>query len=90
MISIKNVSFKYKNSNMILDDINFDIFEGEIVAIVGKNGSGKSTLGKLLSGILHLKNGQIFIDDIDISKKKNEQEIRNKIGIVFQNPENYI
>lgn len=90
MIHINDISFKYKESSMILNHLNFDIYEGEIVAIVGKNGSGKSTLGKLIAGILKLKNGQILIDDLDISNRKNEKEIRNKIGIVFQNPENQI
>lgn len=90
MISIQDVSFQYKESGMILNHLNFDIHEGEVVAIVGKNGSGKSTLGKLIAGILKLKNGKILIDDLDVSHKKNEKEIRNKIGIVFQNPENQI
>lgn len=90
MIKIENVSFKYKESKMILNNLSFQINEGEIVAIVGKNGSGKSTIGKLMSGILKLKNGRILIDDIDISKSRNIEEINNKIGIVFQNPENQI
>ncbi len=90
MISVKNVSFQYKNSNLILDNLNFNVYEGEILAIVGKNGSGKSTIGKLLSGILKLKNGQILIDHVDISHKKNEAKLQDTIGIVFQNPENQI
>ncbi len=91
MIEVENVFFKYKNSEAnILNGINFSVKEGEIVAIVGQNGSGKSTIGRLISGILKLKKGNIKIDDLDISKTKNYNLIKDKIGIVFQNPENQI
>lgn len=91
MIKVENVSFKYKNSeNLVLDNLNFEVDSGEIIAIVGKNASGKSTIGKLISGIIKLKKGTITIDDLDISKNKNRDLIRDKVGIVFQNPENQI
>ena len=48
MIKLENVSFKYKNSDNILNNLSFEVKDGEIVAIVGKNGSGKSTIGKLI------------------------------------------
>lgn len=91
MIKVENVSFKYRTSeHIVLDNLNFSVNDGEIVAIVGQNGSGKSTIGRLISGITKLKDGHIFIDDLDISKKSNKNLIRDKVGIVFQNPENQI
>lgn len=90
MIRIEDVTYRYKKGKDILKNINLEIQDKETVVIMGKNGSGKSTLGKLLSGIIKPKEGTILIDDLDISKKDNKKEIRNKIGIVFQNPENQI
>lgn len=91
MIKLENVCFKYKNtSENIIDNINIEINEGEIVTIVGKNGSGKSTIAKLIAGITKIKQGKITIDDLDVSQRKNYKVIQEKIGIVFQNPENQI
>ena len=86
---IVNGSVSY-GAETILEEINFEIKEKDKIAIVGRNGCGKSTLGKLIAGILPLKQGSITIDELDSKNKKKEQEIRNKIGIVFQNPENQI
>ncbi|MGN1310931.1 MAG: energy-coupling factor ABC transporter ATP-binding protein [Clostridia bacterium] len=90
MINICDLSFKYKNSNNILNNINIEIQEGETVAIVGENGSGKSTLAKLMSGILKTKQGKIIIDNLDLTKREDYKEAIKKVGIVFQNPENQI
>lgn len=91
MIKVENVSYKYKNTNhKVLENINFSVKDGEIIAIVGQNGSGKSTIGRLIAGIAKLKEGRIIIDNLDIAKNKNYKLIRDKVGIVFQNPENQI
>ena len=90
MIKLKDVNFKYKNGDLVLKDINLKIQEEEFVTIIGKNGSGKSTLLKLIGGITKPTNGQAMVDDIDLSNKKNFMDIRKKVGIVFQNPENQI
>ena len=91
MIKVENVSFCYKNrKEKVLDGLNFSIQEGEIVAFVGKNGSGKSTIGRLIAGITKLKVGTITIDGFDVSDRKNRGILQEKVGIVFQNPENQI
>lgn len=90
MINIENLNYKYKNGEQVLEDINLKIKEGEIISIIGKNGSGKSTLARLIAGITLPTNGKILIDDIDTKDKKKFVELRKKIGIVFQNPENQI
>lgn len=90
MININNVTYRYKKGKDILKEINMIIKDKETVVIMGKNGSGKSTLGKLISGIIKPKEGNILIDGFNIADSKNKEEIRKKIGIVFQNPENQI
>lgn len=90
MIRIEDLSFKYRFTDNILENVNLEINQGEIIVIVGRNGSGKSTLAKLISGILIPKKGCIFIDNIDTKNKKTKLELRKKIGILFQNPENQI
>lgn len=90
MIKIENVTYRYKRGKDILKEINLTIEEKETVVIMGKNGSGKSTLGKLISGIIKAKEGKILIDDLVVGDKKNKEEVRKRVGIVFQNPENQI
>lgn len=90
MISLSNVSYQYKNGIEVLKNISLDIQEGEFVCIVGRNGSGKSTLGKMISGLITPSKGQVVIDDMVTKNKKDFLNIRKKIGIVFQNPENQL
>jgi len=90
MIKIENLKFKYKEDNYIIKNINLEINQGECIAIVGKNGSGKSTLAKLIAGIMKPTKGDIIVDEINTRDKKEYINLRKKVGIVFQNPENQI
>lgn len=90
MISIENLKFNYKKGKTILNNINLKIQEGRVISIIGKNGSGKSTLIKLIAGLLKPTDGQVLIDDINVCDKYKFYEIREKVGIVFQNPDNQI
>ncbi|AZZ65516.1 energy-coupling factor transporter ATPase [Metamycoplasma phocicerebrale] len=88
MIEIKKLSYKYPGaSKLALDNINLSIDEGQYIAILGHNGSGKSTFSKLLAAIYKASSGKILIDGIEINSE-NLKEIRRKIGIVYQNPDN--
>lgn len=90
MIEINNVSYKYKNGNEVLKDINIKIKDGEFVAVIGKNGSGKSTFSKLISGLEKPIKGDVIVNGINTKSKKETIELRKNVGIVFQNPENQI
>ena len=90
MIEINNLTYKYKNGNSVLNNINLKINPSEFVAIIGKNGSGKSTFAKLISGIFPPSSGEILINQINTKDKKQLLTLRKNIGIVFQNPENQI
>ena len=85
ILSAKNICYSYeKNKSDIFSDISFDLFEGEILAIMGSNGTGKTTLLNLLSGILHPKQGEIIWFD---EKKSTLLSLVGKIGYLFQNPD---
>lgn len=73
-----------------VDHVNLDIKQGDFVAILGHNGSGKSTLAKHLNAILYATEGTVWVDGKDTSKEENLWEVRQKAGMVFQNPDNQI
>ncbi|MGL5543458.1 MAG: ATP-binding cassette domain-containing protein, partial [Fusobacteriaceae bacterium] len=84
-IKIRDLSFSYNGKDEILKNINFDIFSGEFIGIVGRSGSGKSTLLKFLNGLLKSDIGNVEILGRKINRdSKNLKEIRKNIGIVFQ------
>lgn len=73
-----------------LDDINLSIDKGEFIAIIGVNGSGKSTLAKHLNGLLLPTEGACFVDGIKVEDSEEIWKIRQKVSMVFQNPDNQI
>lgn len=102
LIEFKDVDFSYVieeeidgNSNQsrevkVLEGLNLNIEKGSFVAILGHNGSGKSTIAKLTNGILFAKNGQVVVDGQIATEDDSIFEIRKKVGMVFQNPDNQI
>ena len=85
-ISFEDVSFAYEE-NFLFEHLNFEVEEGEFVAVLGQNGSGKSTLARLCDGLLTADKGKISVFGKPVEGKKL-YDIRKEVGIVFQNPDN--
>ncbi len=91
IIELKNVSYDYVSGDIItrgVKDVTLDIERGSFVAFVGHNGSGKSTLAKLLNGFFVPDKGEVFVEGIDTADDDKIFDIRKKVGMVFQNPDN--
>jgi len=90
-ILAEGVCYQYsRSSQMALKDVNLRIGKGEFVAIIGPNGSGKSTLAKLFNGLFVPTKGRVTVDGLDTRDRENVWKIRQKAGMVFQNPDNQI
>lgn len=76
--------------NRAIDQVDLDIQEGQFIAVLGHNGSGKSTLAKHINGLLVPSEGTLWVDHMDTSSPEDIWKIRQKAGIVFQNPDNQI
>ncbi len=95
-ISIRNVFFSYdeveegKVVQNAVDGVSLDIESGEFVAVIGHNGCGKSTLAKHLNAMLLPDSGSVMIDGDDTSVEEKTFDIREKVGLVLQNPDNQL
>lgn len=89
VLEIKDLNFEYIKGTPVLKDINFDIYEGEMISIVGKNGAGKSTLSNLICGFIKPDRGEIRLYGEDISGL-SIKERGERIGLVMQNPNQMI
>ena len=99
IISVKNVTYEYKNEDAYrgeeavvaaVKDLSLEIQRGSFTVILGHNGSGKSTLAKMLNGLNKPTSGDIFVDGINTKDEEREIEVKRKVGMVFQNPDNQI
>ena len=99
MVNFDKVTFEYirrdeegsvESINKALDEIDLDVKKGDFIAILGANGSGKSTFARHINALLTPTEGTVFISEMDTKEEENLLKIRQKTGMVFQNPDNQI
>ena len=93
IIEVKNAAFEYSDGEKkksVIKDMSVSFEKGSFTVILGHNGSGKSTLAKLLNGLYTPASGDVFVDGINTRDEKNEIEIKRRVGMVFQNPDNQL
>jgi len=97
-IRIENLFFRYSGTDetdncdarYVINDLSLSVDKGEFVAILGHNGSGKSTVAKQLNALLMPDRGKVYIDGMDTSDESLTFDIRRKVGLVLQNPDNQL
>lgn len=92
IIRAEHVSFRYldEQAQLVLDDVSVDITPGQFVAVLGHNGSGKSTLAKHMNAVLLPSGGTVWVHGMDTRNEEHLYDIRQSVGMVFQNPDNQI
>ena len=95
MIETKNLTFQYpveegRLSRSALQDVNVAIEKGSFTVVLGHNGSGKSTLAKHMNAVLLPCGGNVYVEGMDTRDESLLLEIRRRVGMVFQNPDNQI
>ncbi len=93
-IQIKGLRFRYETeeggAREVLHGVDLDIEQGEFVALLGHNGCGKSTMAKLLNGMYLPSEGQLLVDGIDTRDEDRQLDVRRRVGLVLQNPDNQL
>ncbi len=93
IIEVNNVTFEYSDGERkktVIEDFSVTFKRGSFTVILGHNGSGKSTLAKLLNGLYKPDKGDVFVNGINTRDESKEIEIRRRVGMVFQNPDNQL
>ena len=91
MIKVDNLWFRYsEESDWALKGLNLEVKKSEFLCVLGSNGCGKSTLAKHFNSILVPEKGDVWVEDINTKDEERLLDIRQKVGMVFQNPDNQI
>ena len=92
MLRVQDVKFRYdpEQPRYAVDGVSMEIRRGEFVAVLGANGCGKSTLAKHFNAILLPETGTVLVEDMDTRSEEHLYDVRQKVGMVFQNPDNQI
>lgn len=92
MIEVQGVKFRYdaEQPHWAVDGVSMEVRRGEFVAVLGANGCGKSTLAKHFNAVLLPEKGTVLVEDMDTRTEERLYDIRQKVGMVFQNPDNQI
>lgn len=90
LLQVENARFSYDKKTEALKGVSFSAEKGDYLAIIGHNGSGKSTLARLINGLLTPSGGTVTVDGISSVDKEKCFELRKRVGVVFQNPDNGI
>ncbi|MEG0569954.1 MAG: ATP-binding cassette domain-containing protein [Erysipelotrichales bacterium] len=91
IFKLEDFNFSYDKDKNALTNLNLEIIENSITAIIGGNGAGKSTFLLSLNGINQPNNGRLLFRDKEVRyKKKDLVELRQKVGVVFQNPDDQL
>jgi len=90
MIQVSRLIYAYADGREVLRDVSFDIQKGARLGLLGGNGSGKTTLARLLCGLEAPTAGTITVDGLETADEKTIYEVRRKVGLVFQDPEQQI
>lgn len=89
IIRLKNISFSY-NEKVVLQDINLEVYEGDRIGLIGPNGSGKTTLLYIIMGLIKSQSGSVEIFGKIRQKEKDFIEVRQKIGLLFQDSDSQL
>ncbi len=91
MIEVSRLGYRYEESqNPAIDDLSVTIGDGEYLGLIGPTGCGKTTLAKHLNALLVPLQGWVAVDGMDTREAQNHPEVRQRVGLVFQNPDNQI